>query len=66
MRRIMVADEQESEVKDMVDLKNIPVEEKELKAIAEIYKSLQDTNRNLWLMNGNILLAKQFCVIIYV
>ena len=59
MRRIMVADEQESEVKDMVDLKNIPVEEKELQTIAEIYKSLQDTNRNLWLMNGNILLASQ-------
>ena len=31
----------------MADLKNIPVEDKELQTIAEIYKSLQDTNRNL-------------------
>lgn len=43
----------------MADLKNIPVEDKELQTIAEIYKSLQDSNRNLWLMNGNILLASQ-------
>lgn len=43
----------------MVDMKTIPVGEKELETITSIYKSLQESNKNLWLMQGNILLASQ-------
>lgn len=43
----------------MENTKIVPVEEKELQMITKIYKELQDSNRNLWLMNGNVLLASQ-------
>lgn len=43
----------------MTDPKTLLVEDVELQIITEIYKQLQEENRNLWLGNGNLLLASQ-------
>ena len=56
-----MADEQESEVNRMAEQYiNAPeVTDKELMELAQLYKSMSNPNRNLLIMQGNLLLASQ-------